>query len=62
MGITNAARIFASIYGVQEAQKRGFSITEEDLQLASATPVEGINKLGADLSAFLSKLNKGMMG
>ena len=61
MGITNAARIFASIYGVQEAQKH-FNFTEEDLNLAASTSVEGINKLGADLSAFLSKLNKGMMG
>ena len=61
MGITNAARIFASIYGVQEAQKH-WNFSEEELHLASAAPVEGINKLGADLSSFLSKLNKGMMG
>ena len=63
MGLPNAARIFASIYG-HEMARQHFHLTEDnmaELNLATSTSLDGIDKIGADLSSFVSKLNKGMM-
>lgn len=63
MGLSNAARMFTQLYGVEIARRNGINVTHEEFsELAtSASSLSGYNKLAADVSDFGSKLNKGMM-
>ena len=61
MGLSNAAKLFTKLYGVEEARRFGYNVTHDDLNNLQTTSVTGLNKLASDFSSFGTKINKGMM-
>jgi len=58
--MTLAAKSFAQIYGVYEAQRFGHDIEHYHLQQTSAS-LSGFDQFGADFGSFVQKVNKGFM-
>ena len=57
--MTLAAKSFAKIYGVYEAQRFGHDI--EQHHLLQATTLSGFDQFGVDFGSFAQKVNKGFM-
>ena len=58
--MTLAAKSFAKIYGVYEAQRFGHDIEQHHLQATSAS-LSGFDQFGVDFGSFTQKVNKGFM-
>lgn len=63
MGLTNAAKMFTKLYGVDIARQHGINITHEEFSSLATDPstLTGMNAFGYDLGQFFSSMNKGIM-
>lgn len=61
--MTFAAKSFAKIYGVYEAQRFGHDIEQHHLTQAKAASdgLTGFDQFGVDIGSFIQKVNKGFM-